>query len=177
MKKCPNCGNEVNEGATFCNVCGFNMATEQNVNNNNQFQQQGMNQQQWNMNQNQQNNYGNYTMDCYDHTMEFDGNDISDNKVIAMLVYLMGTVGIIIALIASSESNYVKFHVRQAMKFLVCKILIGIITVLLIWTFIVPILAGIALLVLQVVKIICFFQICSGKAVEPVIIRNLGFLK
>ena len=48
---------------------------------------------------------------------------------------------------------------------------------LLCWTIIVPIAAGIAYIVLAVVKIICFFQICSGKAKEPAIIRSFGFLK
>ena len=39
------------------------------------------------------------------------------------------------------------------------------------------IVAGFGFLALLVVKIICFFQICGGKAVEPYIIRNLSFLK
>lgn len=123
-------------------------------------------------------NYSAYdTTMQYDHTAEFDEQDISDNKVICMLAYLMGTVGVIVALLVSSSSPYVAFHVRQALKFTVISILTGIVTLILCWTIIVPIAALIFLLVLFVIKIICFFQICSGKAIEPYIIRNLGFLK
>ena len=115
--------------------------------------------------------------DPYDHTAEFDAKDISDNKVISMLAYLMGAIGIVIALLAANSSPYAAFHVRQALKFTVVNILLGIAAAVLCWTFIVPIVAGIAALALLVVKIICFFQICKGKAVEPYIIRSLTFLK
>lgn len=115
--------------------------------------------------------------DPYDHTAEFTAKDISDNKVISMLVYLMGAIGIVIALLAANSSPYAAFHVRQALKFTVVSILLGIAAAVLCWTFIVPIAAGIAALALLVIKVICFFQICKGKAVEPYIIRNLTFLK
>lgn len=115
--------------------------------------------------------------DPFDHTAEFTANDISENKVIAMLVYLMGAIGIIIALLASPTSPYAAFHVRQALKFVVTETLLSIVTVLLFWTIIVPIAASIMFLVLTVVQFICFFQICSGKAKEPVIIRSLPFLR
>ncbi len=115
--------------------------------------------------------------DPYDHTAEFSAKDISDNKVISMLVYLMGAIGIVIALLAANNSPYAAFHVRQALKFTVVSILLGIAATVLCWTFIVPIVAALAALALFVVKIICFFQICKGKAVEPYIIRNLTFLK
>ena len=115
--------------------------------------------------------------DPYDHTAEFDARDISDNKVFAMLGYLLGTLGIIIALLASRASDYTMFHVRQALKFTVVNLLMLICTALLFWTLIVPIAYGIMAAVLWVIKIICFFQICSGKAKEPAIIRSLKFLR
>ena len=122
-----------------------------------------------------QQNYAPY--DPYDHTAEFTAKDISDNKVIAMLVYLMGTVGIIIALLASKESPYVAFHIRQSLKFTVVEILGGIITLLLCWTIIVPIAYGIFMCVLWVCKIIAFFSICKGNAKEPYVVRSFNFLK
>ena len=115
--------------------------------------------------------------DPYDHTSEFDAKDISDNKVYCMLAYLLGTVGVILALLASADSPYTKFHIRQALKFTVVNILLAIVTAILCWTIIVPVAAGIMFTVLFVIKIICFFQICGGKAKEPAIIRGLGFLK
>ena len=170
MKTCPQCNNVINnDNADFCPNCGM------------QFAQNPMGGNSYNMPP--QGNAG-YSMppqgmvyDSFDHTAEFDPKDISDNKVIAMLVYLLGIIGIFMALIGSSTSPYAGFHVRQALKFLVCESLLFICMGLLCWTIIVPIAAGIAYIVLAVVKIICFFQICPGKAKEPAIIRSFGFLK
>ncbi len=53
----------------------------------------------------------------------------------------------------------------------------AICAVILCWTLIVPIAAAVMYIVFFVIRIICFFQICCGKAKEPVIIRSLGFLK
>ena len=95
-----------------------------------------------------------------------------------MLVYLMGAIGIIIALLAANNSKYVAFHVRQALKFTVVEILMWIAAVVTAWMFFIPVFAAAVMsLVFTVIKIICFFQICSGKAKEPAIIRSLKFLK
>lgn len=172
MKVCPNCNNNVADEAVFCTVCGTAFAQQTPPQGNQQVPPQQP-----------------YTQapyyappmqpvkDPYDHTDEFDPKDISDNKVISMLVYLLGVVGIIIALIGSYKSEYATFHVRQGMKFAVVNTLIGIISVLLSWTFIVPIVGAIALIVLFIIRIICFVDVCSGKAKEPAIIRELKFLK
>ena len=101
--------------------------------------------------------------DPYDHTAEFDPKDISDNKVFAMICYLMGFIGIIVALLATNSSKYAMFHVRQALK-------IEVASILSIFVLIIPFLGWIAFP-------ISFFQICSGKAKEPAIIRSFGFLR
>ncbi|MGN0601908.1 MAG: zinc-ribbon domain-containing protein [Oscillospiraceae bacterium] len=189
MKTCPNCHNQLNDDAVFCTACGvqvssaaFEQSGESSANQGTQnasFQNNG--QPNFNPNQgmpNQPYNQPNIPpYDPFDHTSEFDPKDISDNKVFAMLVYLMGSIGIIIALLASRNSKFVDFHLRQALKFLVVEILIGLITVVLCWTIIVPIAAGIMYVVLTILEIICFFQVCSGKAKEAPIIRSLKFLK
>lgn len=166
MKICPNCNAQLDDNAAFCTNCGtqFMAQPQQNYNNAQAYQMPP------------QPNYA-PQFDPYDHTTEFDSKDISENKVISMLVYLLGTIGIIIALLASNTSPYAAFHVRQALKFTVVTILSTIVTLLLCWTVIVPIVYGVLMLVLLVVKFICFFQICSGKAKEPVIIRSLKFLR
>lgn len=151
MKFCPNCGTQMEDNAAFCPKCGVQPNAAPNV------------------------TYA--PVDPYDHTAEFDPQDISDNKVYAMLVYLMGTIGIIIALLAAQNSRFVSFHVRQALKIVAVNLLMVIASAVLFWTFIVPIAAGVMAVVFWVIKIICFFQICSGKAKEPAIIRSLGFMK
>lgn len=159
MKTCPNCNSQIDDNAAFCTNCGAQLAAPA--------------QPQYNA---PQPAYA-PVYDPYDHTAEFDPKDISDNKVFAMLGYLLGPVGIIIALLASHASPYTMFHVRQALKINVVSILILICTAVLFWTIIVPIAAAVMACILAVIEIICFFQVCGGKAKEPAIIRSLGFLR
>ena len=155
MKFCPNCRSQLSDETTFCPMCGVQLPVGAP-------QQPPVYQPQY---------------APFDHTAEFDPRDISDNKVYAMLLYLLGIPGIIIARLASSSSKYVSFHLRQSLKFVVAETLLTLASALLCFTFIVPIAASIMIVVLSVIKIICFFQICGGKAKEPAIIRSLSFLK
>ena len=144
-----------------------------------QYQQQGQ-QGQYQQQYRQQGQYQQYYQapaDPYDHTAEFDKKDISDNKVFAMIAYLTGTIGIIIALLAGNKSEYAMFHVRQALKFTVLSTLTGIVALVLCWTIVVPFIAVIFYLVLFVCRIIAFFSICGGKVKEPYIVRSFGFLR
>lgn len=159
MKNCIKCNTPLDDNAEFCTNCGERQSAPQGA-------APGQQQQTYYM-----------APDPYDHTAEFTPKDISDNKVIAMLVYLMGAIGIIIALLVGNASPYAAFHVRQALKFAVVEALMAVVTLVLCWTFIVPIAAAILLVVLFVIKVICFFQICSGKAIEPYLIRSLKFMR
>ena len=91
MKVCPQCQLSYDDSAQNCGKCGGPLVTIQN-----QFQQT--------------------IVDPNDHTAEFDPADISANKVLAMVPYLMGWLGILITLLASGTSAYAGFHVRQALK-------------------------------------------------------------
>ena len=174
MKTCPKCGAQVADDAGFCTVCGFNFnAAGAAAGAAAQGAPQGAPQPQYQQPQYQQAPVA----PNYDHTAEFDAKDISDNKVVAMVVYLLGTLGVIIAAILAGDSKYAGFHVRQSLKLTVCNLLVYIIGALLCWTIIVPIAAGVCFIILFVVRIICFFNVCGGKAIEPAIVRGLGFLK
>lgn len=165
MKICPNCNCQLDDNAAFCTGCGTPFVAPQPVP-----------------------VVAAPVYDPYDHTAEFDPKDISDNKVIAMLVYLMGPIGIIIALLAGSTSPYAGFHVRQALKFTATEILATIALILCAVIAVIPYLgwfiyavAAIAYVgilgTLTVLKFICFFQICKGQAKEAAIIRNLKFMR
>lgn len=153
MKFCPKCGTQVDDNANFCPSCSTNLNTGVPA--------------------------ASPYVDPYDHTAEFDAKDVSDNKIYAMLMYLTLTsiIGIILALLANRDSEYLKFHIRQAIKFLVVEVLSATVICVLVITFIVPVVGGIWMLVLVVVQIICFFRVCAGKSVEPPIIRSIDFLK
>ena len=160
MKTCPNCHTQLDDNAAFCTNCGMPFSSSPG-----------------DAPQYAPPAYTAPTAPLYDHTAEFDPKDISNNKVYAMVPYLLGSIGIIIALLAASGSKYVEFHIRQVIKMTVASILMWIAAMLLCWTIIAPVAALIMSVVLGVIKIICFFQICSGKAVEPAIVRSLPFLK
>lgn len=114
--------------------------------------------------------------DKFDHTEMFDAEDISSSKLWAMCVYLLDVVGIFLTLLGAKESPYAMFHLYQGLKFTVVEMALVMAAGLLCWTFLVPIVAGVALAALLVIKAICFIQVCQGKAKDAVIIRGLKFL-
>lgn len=153
MKYCPNCRLSYDDNAMVCGRCGGQLTYYPD----------------------QQQQYQPQAYDPTDHTAEFDAKDISENKVFAMLPYIMSWIGIVIALLAAQSSPYTMFHVRQGLKISVVSILVTVVGA------IIPIIgwiaAGICAVILLVVQIICFFSVCKGNAKEAPIIKGLGFLK
>ena len=78
MKVCTNCHLSFPDSASHCTQCGAPLTTVAD--------QPPV-----------------YSGDPLDHTAEFDPADISANKVFALIPYLMGWVGVIITLLASSK--------------------------------------------------------------------------
>ena len=154
MKLCPKCNTQLEDSAAFCPNCGTQFIPNATVT---------------------QQPY--IPDDSADHTAEYDPADISQNKLFAAICYILSMVGIIIALLAAKESPFVQFHIRQSLKLAICEILLGLIAVVGAITIIAPILAWIALIVLVVVEIICFFRALKGRAVEAPIVKGLNFLK
>lgn len=147
MAFCKNCGNQLPEDSTFCSNCGTPVDGPATV-----------------------------TVDVHDHTAEYAPDDVSRNKVVAMASYLLGTLGIIIALLAAPQSPFAAFHCRQALKIEICNVLVTLISVILCWTVIVPIAGAICAGILFVIRIICFFQVCQGKAKDAAILGSLPFI-
>lgn len=203
MKICPSCGARLADSVAFCTQCGkqvpvipaqapkTTVANQPQPSNTTPAQRYGQNAgYQTNPGyipdmdygtQDYRNNGGpRYApvVDPYDHTAEFDPKDISDNKVVCMLIYLAGYLGILVALLLAGTSKYVGFHLRQALKIEVANILLALVAVVgMILLFIPTFIAGVLMAALFVVKIICFFQICKGQAKEAPIVRSLGFMK
>lgn len=161
MRICPVCQSQVSDGSAFCTTCGNQMpqnAAPQSAGYQPYYQPAPA------------------ACDPYDHTAEFDAADVHCNKLYVLMMYMTSLLGIVLALLGAKESPYVQFHLRQNLKFFVVEVLLGLCASILFFTFLVPIVAGIALAVVEVVKIIAFFQACSNKSKEPAIIRSLGFL-
>ena len=199
MKICPNCSAQSRDTAAFCTKCGASLKDVQPVpaeasaqpqpepqmepqmepqlepqmqpipEPQAQYQQQYQQQQQYQAQPQQP--------DPSDHTADFEADDISSNKVVAMAAYLLGTLGIIISLLAAKESPYASFHSRQALKLVIVEKLLEIITLALCWTIIVPVAGAVCLVIVLVLRIICFFQVASGKAKDAPLIGAFPFLK
>lgn len=151
MKYCPTCGAQVEDDATGCPHCGTVFSSYAET--------------------------PNYPYDPADHTAGFSAQEIHEAKLPSALAYLLGPIGIIIALLLEPNSAVVRFHVNEAIKLTICEILLSLVTALLCWTIVVAIVGGIALTVLFVIQIICVVRVLQDKVVEAPLVNKIGFLK
>lgn len=154
MKACPNCNTQVDDSTRFCPTCGSPIDAAAPT-------------------------PYRYTpvVDPSDHTAEYDPADIAENKLYGILVYGLGIIGVIVALLGAPNSPYTRFHIRQSLKLTITEVILGFLTVVLSWTIIVAVAGGICFIILAVIQIICFVRACKGEAKEPPIIKGFGFLK
>lgn len=153
MAYCKNCGSPMTDDAPFCANCGAPAGAGPIP------------------------AYTQAYVDPSDHTADFDPADISANKVYALAAYLLGIPGIILALLAARDSKYASFHSRQALQLEIVKALVIIASALLCWTVIVPFAGAVCCLVLMVIHLVCFVQVCGGKAKDAPLVSSLPFLK
>lgn len=119
MAFCSKCGAQVTEGVRFCPSCGNDL-------------QQNM--YQTNMNQN---SYGQQTyrsslpsfLNTLDTTIQYHPQDIANNKVMAVLSYL-GLLWLI-PFFAAKQSQFARFHVKQAFLVVCSQVGFEILSVLL----------------------------------------------
>ena len=147
MAFCSNCGKEIPDGASVCPSCGASLNAAPAP-----------------------------VIENWDHTAEFDAQDISDNKVYALSAYVFSFLGIILCHVLAKESPYAQFHAREALKIDLVTVVVYIVSCLLCWTCIVPVAGVILILILLVVNIIAFVQVCKGEAKEPWLIRSIKAL-
>lgn len=147
MAYCSNCGSELAPNAKACSNCGALIGGPAPV------------------------------IKDWDHTADFEATDISDGKVYAICAYLLGFVGIVVALLAAKDSAYIKFHVKESIKLTLSILVVYVVSLILCWTLIVPIAGAILICILAVLKIIACVQVCQNKSIEPWIVRSLTFLK
>ncbi len=117
------------------------------------------------------------SLDPYDHTREYDPQDIAKHKLYAMAVYLLGFLGLLLAHLVKEDSPYLEFHKRQALRMLLVEVLLCCVILFLLWTILLPMMAGVFLGVSLVLRFICFAQVGMGQAKEAVLIRSIKFLQ
>ena len=168
MAFCAKCGTQVPDGTTFCPSCGGAIAGA-GVD-----PVQAAPQQQY---QYQQPYQAMPVVDAWDHTAEFDPQDVSENKVFALLGYLFSLGGVLFVYLGAKESKYAMFHAKNAVAITVVYGILILAMSLLSWTCIVPIAGAVCLLLVTIADIICIFDVFGGKAKEPWLVRGLKFLK
>ncbi|WP_405354504.1 zinc ribbon domain-containing protein [Ruminococcus sp.] len=171
MNNCPRCNAQLEDNAAFCPNCGFSVAQQAAT----QPQQAQPNPQEQQYNQYAAAPVANPT----DHTAEFSAEEVSENKLIAALIYVSGILGVIVALIAQSsrKSKYLDFHIKQGLMITIIMFFLAVAGAILSFTCIVPIAAAICEVILLVCQYICLFKTLANKSVEVPIINKFGFLK
>ncbi|MCR4923092.1 MAG: zinc-ribbon domain-containing protein [Lachnospiraceae bacterium] len=158
MKVCPKCQARVDDNNIFCQVCGTNLENPGDI------------------------KADSVPLPEWDHSAEFDARDISENKVVAMLIYITGLWGAllylaILWLLGKNRSDYLAFHVKENFKLALLEIVILIISLALCFTVLVPIIGAILECIIVILRIIAFVSVAKNEAKEVALIRNLGFLK
>ena len=154
MKLCPKCNMQLDDSAAFCPNCGTQFIPNATA---------------------PKPSY--IPVDPSDHTAEFDPQEVAEYKLFAVLPYLVSLLGIAVCLLADKESKYLRFHIRQGLKLDICTLLLAVAAGVLAITVVAPIAAAVCILILTVVRFICFFKTCAGKSVEAPVVKGLKFLK
>ena len=182
MKICPNCRNQIQDESVYCPVCGSSIGTAP------QFtpQQSPTVTTEYTASYTQPPVYTSAPpyVDPFDHTSDFSAADIAENKIYAMAIYLLGPLGIIIALLAAKDSGSIRFHVLQGLKLTVAEIL-GLlamaVTAFLMWSLRMRVLMlfviAAAVIGLVVIHLLCVLQVIKNKVKEVYLVRKLRFLQ
>ena len=183
MKFCGKCGQQIEENIKFCPACGASTAEAAPeavpaqepapiaqepapVQNQNDFSQK----------LSELNNTA-------DTTAEFDAQDITSNKAMAILAYFGPLV--LIPIFAAKQSKFARYHANQGLVLLIASILYGIaysilssIILAISWRlyFIVSII-GLVSIVITVLAIIGIINAATGKAKELPLIGKFKILK
>lgn len=112
----------------------------------------------------------------WDKTALFSEEEVKEFRLTAVLIYLLGIFGIILALVTEKSSPYLKFHIAEGLKITVVSSSLALISVLLSFTFIVPVIGAAGLIVCSAINLISAYKTLTGKSENAVIIRNLKIL-
>lgn len=168
MAFCGKCGAYIGEDRGFCPECGAAATSSSS-------------------------DMGSYLLTS-DHTADYTPKDISKNKAWAMIAYLFGPLGMILALVAGLKSPFARFHATQAAKiyivfFLGDLVLLASFSIIVAVSYnvngvygpavVTPLLVIFSIygLLFFVLLLVCFVYVCLGKAKDAPIVGRMSFLK
>ncbi len=174
MALCKNCGAQIEDNVKFCPQCG---ATAENI---------GVQQTQPQQNEAAQNNFSakfaslNNTADT---TAEFDANDVTQNKAMAILAYFGPLV--LIPIFAAKGSKFARYHSNQGLLLLIACAAWSIVYSIINWVilaiswrlYFLSSIIGIFSIVFIVLAVIGIVNAANGKAKELPIIGKYKILK
>ena len=174
MALCKNCGAQIEDNVKFCPQCG---ATAENI---------GVQQTQPQQNEAAQNNFSakfaslNNTADT---TAEFDANDVTQNKAMAILAYFGPLV--LIPIFAAKGSKFARYHSNQGLLLLIACVAWSIVYSIINWVilaiswrlYFLSSIIGIFSRVFIVLAVIGIVNAANGKAKELPVIGKYKILK
>ena len=163
MKNCPNCGNVCNDADTFCTVCGATLGSAAPETKDPASDAQGQ-------------DFKDKAYDAFvntpDTTAEYSPEDISANKIFAVLAYF--GILFIVPLLAAPNSRFAKFHANQGLVLFIAGLILGVIFAIPILGWIVGAIGEIATLILAIMGIV---NAAQGQAKELPIIGKFKIIK
>lgn len=112
----------------------------------------------------------------WDKTELFSEDEVKEYRLTAVLIYLLGIFGIFLALLTDRSSEYIRFHMKEAMKTAVLTAFLGIIAIIFFWSFVIPVICLTGIIVCCTVNLISAYRTLKGKSENAVLVRNLSFL-
>lgn len=112
--------------------------------------------------------------DTPDHSQEYGGDDVANNKGLAVLSYF--NLLVLIPIFAGKNSAFARFHANQGLILLILEALIGLVDKILGWTGIVALVCGILYLCVGILAIIGIVNAVQGKAKELPIVGGFKIL-
>lgn len=153
MLTCKQCGTQVEDGVMNCTNCGASIEAPV--------------QQNQPIDLSEKFNEFNNTADT---TSEYDAQDIENNKVMAVLAYIL----FFIPLLAAKDSKFARFHTNQGLVLFLGGIIASVVAVIPVIGWIVAPIAGLVITVLAVIGIL---NALNGRAKELPVIGKFKILK
>lgn len=112
----------------------------------------------------------------WDKTELFSEEDVKEYRLTAVLIYLLGIFGIFLALLTDKNSEYLRFHIKEELKITVAAAFLSVTAIVLFWTFVIPVICTVGIIVCASVNLISAYRTIKGKSENAVIVRNLSVL-